>query len=331
MQRTALFVSTAIVAMLIVVGPVRPVAAEYPERAVTMINPQSPGGAHDSVGRAFAAVAERYLGKPLVVVNKPGASTMIGTIAVAQAPPDGYTLLLASSITTTVVEWEILHGRKPGATRADFVSIGSLIQMPTVLSVPADSPWKSIADLVRDAKAKPGFYAFGSSGLLTPTHLGSELFARAYGLSFRHVPFAGGGPVLTAVVGKHVDFTTQFTVTTIPLAQGNKLRILAVQGDRRLKAIPNVPTFKELGVNLENYMWIGLVAPKNTPLPIVEKLQDVTAKVAKDKAFIDAIEKLGDEVRFMSGPELSQYWDKESEENIKILRQLQTEGIRLGE
>lgn len=320
-----------ILAVLLFAGPVLLVAAEYPERAITIINPQSPGGAHDATGRAFAAVAERYLGKPIVVVNRAGASTMIGTIAAAQAPPDGYTLLLGSSITTTVVEWEILHGRNPGVTRHDFVSIGSLTQMPTVLSVPADSPWKSVADLVKDAKAKPGFYAFCSSGVLTPAHIGAEQFARAYGLSFRHVPYAGGGPCLTALVGKHVDFTTQFTITSIPLAQGNKLRILAVQGDRRLKSIPNVPTLKELGVDLQNSMWIGLVAPKNTPPPIVEKLQDLTAKVAKDKVFVDAIEKLGDEVRFMSGPELAKYWGKESEDNIKILKQLQKEGVKLGE
>jgi tripartite-type tricarboxylate transporter receptor subunit TctC len=330
MQRT-LSALVAVFVLLVFAGTIPPAAAEYPERAITVINPQSPGGAHDAQGRAFAAVAEKYLGKPMVIVNKPGASTMIGTVAAAQAAADGYTLLLGSSITTTVVEWEILHGRAPGATRHDFVAIGSLTLMPTVLSVPVDSPWKSIADLVKDAKAKPGFYAFGSSGVLTPTHIGAEQFARAYGLNFRHVPFAGGGPVLTAVVGKHVDFTTQFDITTIPLAQGNKLRILAVQSNRRLKAIPEVPTFKELGVALENHMWVGLVSPKNTPAPILEKLRDVTAKVAADKAFVDAIEKLGGEVRFMNGPELAKYWDKESEDNIQILKQLQKEGVKLGQ
>jgi tripartite-type tricarboxylate transporter receptor subunit TctC len=330
MQRTVSAL-VAVFVLWIFAGTIPLAAAEYPERAITVINPQSPGGAHDAQGRAFAAVAEKYLGKPMVIVNKPGASTMIGTVAAAQAAADGYTLLLGSSITTTVVEWEILHGRTPGATRHDFLAIGSLTLMPTVLSVPVDSPWKSIADLVKDAKAKPGFYAFGSSGVLTPTHIGAEQFARAYGLNFRHVPFAGGGPVLTAVVGKHVDFTTQFDITTIPLTQGNKLRILAVQSNRRLKAIPDVPTFKELGVDLENHMWVGLVAPKNTPAPILEKLRDVTAKVAVDKVFVDAIEKLGGEVRFMNGQELAKYWDKESEDNIQILKQLQKEGVKLGQ
>lgn len=330
-MKRAVSVIPVILAVLLFAGTGLLAATEYPERAITIINPQSPGGAHDATGRAFAAVAEKYLGKPIVVVNRAGASTMIGTIAAAQAPPDGYTLLLGSSITTTVVEWEILHGRDPGTSRKDFVPIGSLTLMPTVISVPFDSPWKSIADLVKDAKSKPGFYAFCSSGVLTPAHIGAEQFARAYGLTFRHVPYAGGGPCLTAVVGKHVDFTSQFTITTIPLAMGNKLRILAVQGDRRLKSIPNVPTMKELGMDLQNSMWIGLVAPKNTPPAIVEKLQDLTAKVAKDKIYVDAIEKLGDEVRYMSGPELAKYWDKESEDNNRLLRQLQKEGVKLGE
>lgn len=330
MKRTA-SARVVLLALMILAGGFSPASAEYPERPITVINPQSPGGAHDAQGRAFAAVAEKYLGKPMVVMNKPGASTMIGTVAAAQAAPDGYTLLLGSSITTTVVEWEILHGRTPGATRHDFAAIGSLTLMPTVLSVPADSPWKSIEDLVREAKAKPGHYAFGSSGILTPTHIGAEQFARAYGLSFRHVPFAGGGPVLTATVGKHVDFTTQFDITTIPLAQGGKLRILAVQSNRRLRALPTVPTFKELGMSLENHMWVGFVAPKNTPAPILEKLREVTAKVAADKAFVDAIEKLGGEVRYMNGPELAKYWEAESAENVKILTQLQKEGVKLGQ
>ncbi len=303
--------------------------ADFPERAITLINPQAPGGAHDAQGRAFAAVAEKYLGKPMVVVNKPGASTMIGSIAAAQAVPDGYTLLLGSTMTTTVVEWDILNGKKPGVTRNDFVTIGSLTLIPTVISVPANSPWKSVADLVKDAKAKPGHYAFCSAGILSPSHLGAEFFARAYGLNFRHVPYKGGGPCLSAAVGGHVDFTTQFTITTIPLAQGNKIRILAVQSDRRVKALPKVPTLKELGVNAESYMWVGLVAPKKTPAPIVEKLREAAAKAAQDKAFVETIEKLGGEVHFMNGVELEKYWDKETGEMTRLLGDLHKEGVKI--
>jgi tripartite-type tricarboxylate transporter receptor subunit TctC len=305
------------------------VQADFPERAVTVINPQAPGGAHDAQGRAFAAVAEKYLGKPMVVVNKPGASTMIGSIAAAQAAPDGYTLLLGSTMTTTVVEWDIINGKNPGVNRNDFITIGSLTLIPTVISVPANSPWKSVADLVKDAKAKPGQYAFCSGGILSPSHLGAELFARAYGLKLRHVPYKGGGPCVSAAVGGHVDFTTQFTITTIPQARGNKLRILAVQSDRRVKAIPDVPTLKELGVNAENYMWVGLVAPKKTPMAVVEKLREMTVKGVQDKAFVEAIEGLGGEVHFMNGDELEKYWKKEAADMAKLLGELHKEGVKI--
>jgi tripartite-type tricarboxylate transporter receptor subunit TctC len=304
-------------------------AAEFPERAITLINPQAPGGAFDTQGRAFAAVAEKYLGKPMVMVNKPGASTMIGAMAVAEAAADGYTLLLGSTMQTTVVEWDIINGKKPAVTRDDFVAIGSLTLLPTSISVPVTSPWNSIADLVKDAKAKPGQYAFCSAGVLSPSHLGAELFARAYGLKLRHVPYKGGGPCLSATVGGHVDFNTQFPLNTIPLAQGNKLKILAVQSDRRVKAIPNVPTLKELGMNAENYMWTGLLAPRKTPAPVVEKLRAITANAVQDKAFIAALEKMGAEVYFMGGPDLAKYSEKEAGDMIKLLGELHKEGVKI--
>jgi len=305
-------------------------AAEFPEQALTIINPQAPGGAHDAQGRAFAAIADKHFGKPLIVVNKPGASTMIGSIAAAEAAPDGYTLLLGSSMTTTVVEWDVINGKKPPVTRDTYVTIGSFTLIPTVVSVPINSPWNSIADLVRDAKAKPGHYAFCSAGVLSSSHLGAELFARAYGLKFRHVPFKGGGPCLASLVGGHADFTTQFTITTIPLARGNKVRILAAQSDRRVKAIPDVPTLKELGANnAEMYMWVGLVAPKKTPAPVVERLRQLTAKAAKDPAFSEAIEKLGGEVQFMDGNELGKFWQKESAEMNRLLSELHKEGVKI--
>jgi tripartite-type tricarboxylate transporter receptor subunit TctC len=179
----------------------RPVAAEFPERAITLIDPQAPGGANDALARPFAAVAEKYLGKPLVVVNKPGASGMIGNITGAEAAPDGYTLTIGSTLMTIVMDWEVINGRKPAVYRNDYVSIGILSVIPTVLSVPYGSPWKTVGDLVQEVKTKPNQYTFSSAGLLSPTHLRSERFVRAYGLKCRHVPYEGGGPALTALVG----------------------------------------------------------------------------------------------------------------------------------
>ena len=286
-------------------------AADYPTKPVTLINPMPPGGTLDLQARAWAAVAEKYLGQPVVVVNKPGATGMVGGLAGAQAAPDGYTLTVGSVNITNVVEWEIANGRKPPFTRHDFIAIGSFTMSPTLLIVPYDSPHKTLSDFINDAKSKPGQLVYCSGGLYGMSHLPIEIFARAAGLKFRHVPYSGGGPCLSAVVGKHADFATQYPPTSLPLVRGNKLKVLAVVGSKRLKSIPDIPTVKEFGIDAEYYGWVGILAPKNTPMPIVEKLREVTKKVADDKSFIEMIEKPGDEVHFLDGEGLTKWMDKE--------------------
>lgn len=308
---------------------VQGIKAEFPERPITLINPQAPGGANDALARPYAQVAEKYLGKPIVVVNKPGASGMIANIAGAQAPPDGYTLTIGSTLMTIVMDWERISGQKPPVYINDYETIGVLSTIPTVLSVPYGSPWKTVSDLVKEIKANPGKYSFASAGLLSPTHLGAERFMRASGLKCRHVPYKGGGPALQALVGGHADFTTQFSLTSIPLHRGDKLRILAVQHNERLKSIPDIPTMKEVGINVENGMWLGIVAPKNTPSPILEKLREATAKVVRDPTYIKAIQSVGEEVRPMDGNELAKYWIHESENISKLLTQFSQEGLKI--
>jgi tripartite-type tricarboxylate transporter receptor subunit TctC len=290
--------------------PVR--AADYPTKPITLINPMPPGGTLDLQARAWTAAVEKYLGQPVVVVNKPGATGMVGGLAGAQAAPDGYTLTVGSVNFTNAIEWEIANGRKPPFTRHDFVTIGSFTMSPTLLIVPTESPYKTAADFIKDAKAKPGQLVYCSGGLYGMSHLPIEIFARAAGLKVRHVPYQGGGPCLSAVVGKHVDFAMQYPPTSLPLARGNKLRVLAVVGGKRLKSIPDVPSVKELGIDAEYYGWVGIMAPKSTPMPVVEKLRDATKKVAEDKSFIEMIEKPGDEVYFLNGDDLAKWLDKES-------------------
>jgi tripartite-type tricarboxylate transporter receptor subunit TctC len=297
-------------------------AADYPTKPITLINPSAPGGQLDVISRTFASAAEKFLGQPVVIANKPGSGNMAGGAASAEATPDGYTLTVISAGYTNGIEWEIANGRKPPFTRHDFVAFGSFILEPFLVVVPFDSPWKSLSDLIKDCKAKPSHYAFSSGGMFGGTHLPAEILLRTAGITARHVPYQGGGPALTAVVGKHVDFATQPIPTSIPLAKGNKLRILAVQGDTRIKSIPDIPTVKELGVHAEYYTWIGIGGPKKLPVDIVEKLRDVTAKVAKDKSFVDMIEGLGEEIRYMNHAEVVKYWDAESEMLRKLMAEL---------
>ena len=300
-------------------------AAEYPTRPVSLISVYPPGGFFEVPGRAFAAAAEKLLGKPVVILNKPGAAGMIGTVAGAQSAPDGYTLTMGCTTISCANEWELANGRKPLATREDFVLIGSYILSPTLISVPTNSPWKTLNDLIKDCKAKPGHYAFSSGGLYGMSHVPAELLMKAAGIQCRHVPHKGGSPALSAVVGGHVDFTTQFCPSTIPLYRGNKLRVLAVQSDRRLKSIPEVPSVKELGIDAEYQAWIGIMAPKGTPEPIVKKLREVLASAVKDKTFIDTIETAGEVVHYMNHEELAKYWDNETGKIAKIWAQIKKE------
>jgi tripartite-type tricarboxylate transporter receptor subunit TctC len=303
-------------------------AADYPTKPITLINPMPPGGSLDVQARAFASVADKVLGQPIVVVNKPGATGMVGGVSVAQAAPDGYTLLVGSVNIPNALEWEIANGRKPSFSRQDFACIGTFTMSPTLLVVSADAPYKTLADFIADAKARPGQMAFSSGGLYGMSHLPAEIFARAAGLKFRHVPSGGGGPALTAVVGKHVDFNVNYPPNTLPLVRGNKLKALTVIGAKRLKSAPDVPTTKELGIDAEYYGWVGLLAPAKTPKPIVEKLRDVLKKVAESKSFIDMIETPGDEVHFLNGDELAKYMEVESVKISKLYAEMVKEGAK---
>ena len=155
--------------------------------------------------------------------------------------------------------------------------------------------------------------------------MAAELLLKAIGTKARHVPYQGGGPCLAAIVGKHIDFGSQFPPTSIPLIRGKKLRALAVQSGRRMKSLPDIPTVKELGIDAEFYNWVGPLVPKKTPMPIVAKLTEITEKVVKEKQFITAIETPGDEVHYMSGDEATKYWAKESEVVAKMYEQMRKE------
>ena len=300
--------------------------ADFPERHITLINPMSPGGSRDVMARAFASIAEKLLGQPVVVVNKPGAGGMIGMSTGAQAAPDGYTLTVTSSGDTCALEWEIANGRKTPYTLQDFVTIGSVMLTPSLVVVPYNSPWKSLKDLARDCKAKPNHFAYASGGMYGIVHISTEILMRAAGIKARNVPYQGGGPALNALVGGHVDFSLQYPATSIPLARGNKLRILGAMGDRRIPSLPDVPTAnEELGGNAESYQMVGFLAPQKTPMSVVEKLRAALAKVVKEKTFVDVVKGLGEEVHYMNGDELARYVKKEGEMISKVMRDIAKE------
>jgi len=155
-----------------------------------------------------------------------------------------------------------------------------------------------------------------------------EVLMKTVGITVRHVPYQGGGPSLVALVGKHVDFATNFLPACLSLIKGNKLRALAVQSDTRLKVLPDVPTVKELGINAEYSNWIGLAIPAKTPKEIVEKVEEMMAKVAKDKTFVDTVATTGDEVYFMDGEKLAKMWSMDAEKIGKLMTELVKEAAK---
>ncbi len=297
-------------------------AADFPTKPITIIVTVAPGGSNDIQSRAFAAVAEKILKQPVVVINKTGASGTLGLIAGAEAAPDGYTLTTSSMSEMCLLEWEMANNRKPEASLNDFVSIGAFTVSPLIIGVPYNSPWKTLDDLIRDAKANPAKYAYASGGLYRIAHINTELFAKATGLKFRHVPYSGGGPSVTAIVGAHEDFASMTPSSSVPLIKGNKLRALAVHGDRRSKFLPDVPTFKEMGIDASLPQIVGLGVPKKTPAPILEKLRAVVKQVCEDKSFINVIEGQGDEVRFVDGSSFGKISETESQKVAKLFKQL---------
>jgi tripartite-type tricarboxylate transporter receptor subunit TctC len=299
------------------------VAADYPTKTITLISPMPPGGMHDVVGRGFAAVAEKRLGQTVVVMNKQGAGGLVGGKAIVEATPDGYTIGMDSTTIANNTEWEIANGRKPPFTRQDLTLLGSLTLSPPLVLVPFNSPWKTLADMIKDCKAKPEQYAYSSAGMYGGTHIAAVILTRALGIKVRHVPYEGGGQALSSLVGEHVHFMTQYPPAAFSLVQGKKLRVLAVQGNKRLKSLPDAPTVKELGQEAAEYQqWYGLSAPKKIPAPIVEKLREIVKGTAEDEAFRKMIETQGDEVHYMNSEELAKFRDIESEKVSKLFKQL---------
>ena len=325
-QKTFNLVAMAVI-LILCMGNSPLAAADYPTKPITIIVCVPPGGAADVQARGLAPVVEKLLGQSVVVLNKPGASGQTGLITCLQAPPDGHTLVLVTHSYLFPSEWEIANGRKPLVTRNDFIDIGIFSRARFMITVPYNSPWKTLADLIKDAKANPGKYAFGSNGPNSINHVFTEIFIANTGLRFRHVPYTGGGPVISALLGNHVDFAVTSAGSSIPIVRGNKLRFLAVLSDKRYGPIPDTPTAKEFGVDAEFIdAWLGIWAPQKTPKLIVEKLEGVLKKAVEDKSFINIIENVGDEVYYMGSEEMSQSIDRELAKVKKIFLQLITEG-----
>jgi tripartite-type tricarboxylate transporter receptor subunit TctC len=285
----------------------------YPSRAITIINPFPPGGAVDVVMRPLAAVLEPMVQKPVVIDTKPGAAGQVGAQFAANAKPDGYTLLAHLTSISGFAEVDRLFGRQPKFTNADFIPLARFVADPCVLIVNDQQPYKTLKDFIDDAKKRPNEIIFSSSGLYGALHIPTALFmATAGGLKLRHLPTNGGGPALTAFLGNNSQVLVSSVSACISQIKAGKARPLALFGGERSKALPDVPTLKESGYDVEYYLWVGAFAPKGTPAAAVTFLRGVLDKAAHGEQFKTALANLGQELGYMDQPEFAQFWEADT-------------------
>jgi tripartite-type tricarboxylate transporter receptor subunit TctC len=246
-------------------------AQDYPAQSVTIVAPSAPGGMYSILARLIAAKLERLYGKSFIVENRPGASSVTGSVFVARAAPDGYTLMTAAS--TTMATNVSLHKTLPYNPLTDFIPIALIARSPEVLLVNAALPVRSIDDLVKLARATPGGLSFGSAGPGTGQHLNGELFKMMLGIPMQHIPYKGMQPALNDLAGGHIAMMTSPIPLALPLVHSGKVRMLGVTTKERVGAIPDVPPLAEIGVpGYDAASWWMLVAPAKVPRAIVDKL-----------------------------------------------------------
>jgi tripartite-type tricarboxylate transporter receptor subunit TctC len=282
----------ALLAMVIAVwlAPAASFAQDFPSRAITIIVAQPPGGGTDIISRIFAQRLSEQLGKPVVVENKPGAGTIVGTQAAAKSAPDGYTLL--AGLTANMAVNPSLFKTLPYDPVRDFTPVGMMAQFPFVLVVSKDFPAKSVKELIAMAKAKPGSINFASAGNGTGQHLSAELFKLMAGVDMTHVPYRGAAPAYSDVISGRTPVFFDNLASALGQIKGGSVRALGVTGTKRSPLLPDVPTIAEAGVpGYQNYVWFGLWAPKNTPKPVVDKLYAEIRKAAATPAVQERIMK----------------------------------------
>jgi tripartite-type tricarboxylate transporter receptor subunit TctC len=271
-----------IVGLAMALGAVAPaLGQQFPTKEVSIIIPYAPGGATDLVFRALANSSQKYLGRAIVVVNRPGGGGTVGVVEAQRAKPDGYTLVTAITPLTILP-----HQVKTTFTYQDFEPILNVVQDPVMFQVQAQAPWKTLQEFLDYARKNPGVITVGNSGAGGGVHLIALAFEKAAGVKFNHIPFAGGGPSVTALLGGHINAVSVSPPEGIPQVKAGKLRIIALFSERRMSDFADVPTVREQGVDFALGQWRGLAAPKGTPPEAIRILHDAFKKGMEDPAFV---------------------------------------------
>lgn len=293
-------------------------AQDYPSRPLHIVVPFAAGGAVDTVARIVGQRLSEQMKTPVIVENKPGADANIGATVVAKSAPDGYTVLLgANGLTTNGTLFKNLQYD----TLRDFAPVARVGYAPLVLVVPTASPLRSLRELIEAGRKDAGKLTYGSAGTGGSGHLASELLKSSAKFEALHVPYKGGAPALTDLVGERLSFMLINPLEAVPHVKGNRLRALAVSSDKRLALLPDAPTFAEAGLpGYQASVWWGFVAPARTPPGIVKRLSDETLRALEDAAVRNKLEALGAVVAPLPSAQFGEFLASETRTWAGVIR-----------
>ncbi|UXC37896.1 tripartite tricarboxylate transporter substrate binding protein [Cupriavidus gilardii] len=295
--------------------------AAFPDKPIRMVVPFAPGGGTDLIARAMGVTMSEDLGQPVIIDNKPGGGTIIGTEAVAKSAPDGYTLVMA---TIAHAVNPSLHRKLPFDTDKAFTPVMLVGRSPNVLVVKPDSPIKTVQDLIAAARAKPGKLNYASQGAGTSAHLAGELFKSMAKVDLIHIPYRGAGPAITDLLGGQVDMMFATAAAVAPHLESGKLRAVAVTTAQRSQApgLSKVPTIAESGVpNYAADSWYGLFAPAGTPPAVIARLNEAARKAVQTESFRKRAEQEGLNIGGGTPEEFGRYVKGESQRWSKLVKQ----------
>jgi tripartite-type tricarboxylate transporter receptor subunit TctC len=305
----------ALVVIATAISPAR--AQDYPARPVEMIVPFAAGGGSELLARLLADGLAKRLGQPFVVVNRPGANTNLGTYSVVRAKADGYTLLIAS---VGLAANPSLYKKLAFEPQRDLEPITLIANSPTVLAVPPSLPANSLAEFIAYAKARPGELNYGSYGVGSGPHLATELFCAMTGTKMVHVPYGGGGPAAVGAMTNQVQALFSSILPVLGMIRGGTLKAIALASDRRFELLPDVPTFKEGGLDYRTGTWFGLLAPARTPPEIVGALNRAAVSVLQEQGVRARLAEQGAEMIANSPAQFRAFIASETERLSGVIR-----------
>jgi tripartite-type tricarboxylate transporter receptor subunit TctC len=311
------FRALCVAAAAMIAGATGAYAQAYPTRPVRVVSPFPAGSASDTAGRVVLGELQQLLGQPMVVENKPGAGGVLGFADVAKADPDGYTLVTSSTAMATGL---VLHTHLPYDPLRDFVPVAMFGTQPNVLVASKQSGFKTVADLVAAAKAKPGTLTFASAGIGSTSHMAGERFRLATKIDVRHIPFRENG--LAEVMAGRIDFYFIPLAAAASALGSGKLTVLAVSTPKRSPLLPSVPTVAEAGYpGAESDFWVGLSAPAKTPPDIINKLHEATEKALQDPGVKERLAKLGVEPELMSTAQFAKFFKDDLDSTLQLAKE----------